>query len=235
MGWINEDILKAKLARVREREGLAKDHCTEMYRRPGHQRRMDLVAELLHQYAPNVDFLDVGCAEGVYCGMAMDCGAHHVVGLDISSVKLAHARQRYSTAKFHRADIFQLSNWGGSSDLVLCSEVLQHVPDYLEACRSVLDCVRSGGRVIFTVPNLTSGVSHIPATVDGSMSVDELLDEIGGAGFGRQNALWKFNTEILYREIAEQSGVTIEQVVPVDTPDGERCNLWTIGLFRVDR
>ena len=232
--WPNADELKQKLAEVRDIEGQRKDHCAELYRRPGHERRMQILRSLLAKLVPQYDFIDVGCAEGLYCGLANEFGAHRVLGIDISPTKIQRALERYPTCEFVCRDMFDLHDLTGQFDVALCCEVLQHVLDYQLAAQTVISCLRPGGYAIFTTSNLSESPHHIPATVSSDMTAEQLLVEIGGAGFGKQNAVWKFNTDKLYEEIARGCGVTLLEKIPVDTPDGQRKNLWTIGVMQVN-
>jgi len=233
--WKYSEDLRKKLAKVRDSEGQLKDHCAEMYQRPGHQRRMQVVESLLAKFVSGRDFIDIGCAEGLYCGTADELGARRVLGIDIASSKIERAVERYPTCEFRCRDIFNLVDLRNQFDIALCTEVLQHISDYQVAAGIVIDCLRPGGYAIFTAPNLSGASDHIPATISPDMTIDQLLAEIGGAGFGRQNALWKFNTDKLYEEIVRgRPNVKLLEKIPVDTPDGQRRNLWTVGLIQVD-
>lgn len=233
--WGNSKELRQKLAKVRNLEGQMKDHCAEMYQRPGHVRRMEIVKSLLVRFVPGRDFVDIGCAEGVYCGIAKELGARRIVGTDIAPSKIERAKEHYPDCEFHCKDVLDIEGIKGQFDVALCSEVLQHVVDYRAAAGAIMHCVRQGGHAIFTAPNLSGGPDHISATISSEMTVDRLVEEIGGAGFGKQNALWKFNTDRLYEEIVqEREGAKLLEKIPVDTPDGQRKNLWTVALIQVD-
>jgi len=84
------------------------------------------------------------------------------------------------------------------------------------------------------VPNLSTTTDHVLANISSDMSVDRLVEEISIAGAGNQNALWKYNSDKLYDEILmEYPRAKLVKKIPVDTPDGQRINLWTIGIMKV--
>jgi trans-aconitate methyltransferase len=229
---VNMDDLTVKLAAVRELEGQTTNHCGEMYSRPGHVRRMEMVRSLLERFVRGNDFIDVGCAEGLYCGMAHDLNANSVLGLDVSPTKIDRAMEAYPDCTFRRADASELTELSRHFDVALCGEVLQHVLDYVKVAANLFDCLRPGGHAIITAPNLSEGTDHQLTPISSDMDVNELLAEVGGAGLGRNNGVWKFNTDKFYDELAELSDVSLIEKIAVDTPDGQRKNLWTIGVFR---
>lgn len=226
--------LNAKLAIVREIEGQKKDHCSELYSRPSHRRRMEIVISILKKLVKGSNFIDIGCAEGLYSNIAYEYGAKRVLGIDISPTKISRARERYPKCEFNCREIYELNDLESHFDVALCSEVLQHVLNYQLAAQAIFSCLKPGGYAIFTVPNLSDSQNHIFAAISSDMTSEQLLLEIGGAGFGRQNALWKFNTEKLFKELVENNNVTLVEKKSVDTPDGQRKNLWTVGVFQID-
>lgn len=76
-------------------------------------------------------FLDVGCAEGFYLKLLSPSTLRSkeicVVGLDIAKSYLAKAKRKAPTALLVLGDAHKLPFKEGSFDLVLCSEVLEHV------------------------------------------------------------------------------------------------------------
>ena len=140
----------------------------------------------------------------------------------------------YPDCRFSCQDVSAGGGLPGQYDVALCSEVLQHIPDYASFAQTVFDSLTPGGRAVFTVPNLSPSAEHVSASISSQMSAEELLAEVGGAGFGRQHAVWKFNSDRLYEELASGGRVVLDEKRPVDTPDGQRQNLWTVGVFRRD-
>ncbi len=95
--------------------------------------------------------LDIGCNRGSYASVY---SGGSVVGVDISLTALRAAAERVPRGSFVLADAQQLSCLASSAfDVVLCSEVLEHLlaPDRVfQACYRVL---RPGGTLLLTTPN----------------------------------------------------------------------------------
>jgi 2-polyprenyl-3-methyl-5-hydroxy-6-metoxy-1,4-benzoquinol methylase len=228
-----DSMLKEKILKVRDLESEGKDHVDAMYQKPSHRRRKQILLEIMARYVPGKDFLDIGCAEGLYCGEARNLKAGRVVGVDVSGTKIARAQELYPDLEFMVLDSDGVSgSLHEKFDFILCTEVLQHIPDYGRTLGEAAALLEESGHLLISVPNLSKGAGHVFADIDGSMSVEELLHEIGGAGYGRQNAVWKFNTDALEKELVSEFPLDLVEKVQVDTPDGEVKNLWTVFLLR---
>lgn len=75
-----------------------------------------------------------------------------VVAVDLSEAGVALARQRWPSIDFRCADITQ---WRPDEafDLVVSSEVLEHVPDQAKFAATLQYLLREGGHVVLTTPN----------------------------------------------------------------------------------
>ena len=93
--------------------------------------------------------LDVGCAEGYKTAMARDMFHVQVRGADLSSEACRRAREIYGV-EADEVDICDLPYRENSFDLVMCSEVLEHVPEYQQALQELFRiCARA---VVITIP-----------------------------------------------------------------------------------
>lgn len=108
-----------------------------------HRKRLTHVSSYLRQCLNNTEvstFLDVGCAEGYYINRIshirrdLDC-----VGVDVSLTYLKKAKLRNPNADFILCDAEFLPFKKRAFDLVLCSEVLEHLPNYRRALKELLD------------------------------------------------------------------------------------------------
>jgi SAM-dependent methyltransferase len=91
--------------------------------------------------------LDVGCGEQPYRSLLTHAKSYQ--GLDI-----AESDERFGYA---RPDTLFVSGYpwpvaDASADLVLCTEVLEHVLEPADLLREVRRCMRPGGRLLMTVP-----------------------------------------------------------------------------------
>lgn len=107
--------------------------------------------------------LDVGCGTGRHTCEAYRQPAATVVGTDRCFDDVAEAARRL---RFHdavgehgggawglnAADILALPFRDAAFDIVICSEVLEHIPDHRSAVREVMRVLRPGGDLVVSVP-----------------------------------------------------------------------------------
>lgn len=74
-----------------------------------------------------------------------------VTGYDFSETGLAHARRIMPEAKFYRNDIYTPVN--ESYDIILCTEVLEHLEHPAQAIAAMLESLAPEGTMVLTVPD----------------------------------------------------------------------------------
>jgi SAM-dependent methyltransferase len=96
--------------------------------------------------------LEVGCGEGmVISRIASRHPGIHVDGLELDAGALARARARCPDVPLIRGDACALPVRSGSYDLVVCLEVLEHLPDPAPALEELLRVTRRG--CLLSVPH----------------------------------------------------------------------------------
>jgi 2-polyprenyl-3-methyl-5-hydroxy-6-metoxy-1,4-benzoquinol methylase len=135
---------------------IAADHVQHM-QRTGHnpfiteelwQAIEATTASLVEKYAqPGARVLDVGCGLGRLLGRFAALERH---GMDLSPDYLAHAQRKGIRVCLARVE--DMPYRSRYFDLVVCTDVLEHVLDLDEACRRLLDVVRDDGILIVRVP-----------------------------------------------------------------------------------
>lgn len=117
--------------------------------------RLGRFCEALADLPPGSAILDYGCGTGeIARGLAE--AEYQVSAVDISSGMVEQARSRPGADKvrFHLlTDPPRLPFEDGAFDAVASSSVLEYVPDPLPLLAELARVVKSGGRVLFTVPD----------------------------------------------------------------------------------
>lgn len=137
-----------------------------------HQRRFWLIRERLQSLLTDAQhFLDIGCGSGEYLALARELGVPHVFGTDLSLGYCRRARALSSPDSVLQASAEMLPFEASSVDVVLCSEVLEHLPRAM-SIRAVAELCRVARRaLVITTPNNEAAIRVIarrlsPATVE---------------------------------------------------------------------
>ena len=107
--------------------------------------------------------LDLGCGEGRHVhGLYLE-GGLHIVGVDLSHKDVLTARHEiednaeiFKDAPGHYSfgvgDALRLPFADSSFDKIICSEVLEHIPDYEKALEEITRLLKPGGTLAISVP-----------------------------------------------------------------------------------
>ena len=113
--------------------------------------KREMIKDLFNKYCkPGSKILDVGCGTGVICKMFS--AENDVVGLDISEEALRYAKKRDKNLRLVQGDAQKISLGKSRFDVVIASDVIEHVDDDYKAMRYINRSLKPGGRVIITVP-----------------------------------------------------------------------------------
>lgn len=106
--------------------------------------------------------LDIGCGNGRHMAAAFDRGVGLVIGADANLDDLGQARNRMH---FHQsvrnggpwgvsgADVTRLPFADAAFSVVICSEVLEHIPDDAAAIAEMIRVLEKEGLLVVSVPN----------------------------------------------------------------------------------
>jgi 2-polyprenyl-3-methyl-5-hydroxy-6-metoxy-1,4-benzoquinol methylase len=106
------------------------------------------------EVGPQIRVLDVGCGNGFIAGQFAQKGCQ-VVGIDLSESGIALARQTYPQARFEvlAADSKVLQHLDEAPfDLVVSTEVVEHLYDPRSYAAGCFAALREGGRFICSTP-----------------------------------------------------------------------------------
>ena len=105
-----------------------------------------------------LDILDVGCGGGLLAEPLARLGGR-VVGIDPAAENAAaarlHAEKSGLAIDYRTATVEETADKGQRFDIVIASEVVEHVADLNLFIRRAVDCVKPGGLLIVTTINRT--------------------------------------------------------------------------------
>jgi 2-polyprenyl-3-methyl-5-hydroxy-6-metoxy-1,4-benzoquinol methylase len=97
--------------------------------------------------------LDAGCGEGYGGELLAGAGAALVLGLDLDLPTLRHAAAAHPAVPAVVANLVALPLADGSADVVVSSQVVEHLWDQDLFVRECARTLRPGGRLVVTTPN----------------------------------------------------------------------------------
>jgi SAM-dependent methyltransferase len=156
------------------------------------------------------------------------CGSREAAGLDVAEINSAGSLHQF-LARLPRLrfseygsadpavpseDLMALSYADGSFDLVVTSEVIEHVPDYEQALREIRRVLRPDGWHIFTVPLLWDRPTRRRATLGEDGKVRHALPPSyhGKPAEGRDDFLVFFEFGSDFPAAVEAAGFEVELV-----------------------
>jgi ubiquinone/menaquinone biosynthesis C-methylase UbiE len=118
-----------------------------------HNKRLSVMVNLVPKGA-GLRILDAGCGEGQLVErIHQRSPEHQYEGLDITPVALESAQKRCPYAKFSAGDMCAMPYADASFDVVLCSEVLEHIHEYQKAISECERILKPGGLFIASFPH----------------------------------------------------------------------------------
>lgn len=119
-----------------------------------HQHFLPVVLRAVEEVGQELRVLDVGCGNGATCGALLRMGCE-VVGIDPSHEGIAIAREAHPEARFEQltADGELLVTLEETPfDVVVSTEVIEHLYAPRKWARSCFGALRPGGRLICSTP-----------------------------------------------------------------------------------
>ncbi len=121
----------------------------------GYKKRLEfLLSQIQSRYGKErVSILDVGCGNGSMMSLPLAEQGYTVTGIDLDEHSIQKARE---TNPFHNATFLVAKTkdlLGNQYDVVICSEVLEHIEDYEPVILDLRRLCKPEGIVFITVPN----------------------------------------------------------------------------------
>ncbi len=120
--------------------------------------RYDIVLQCVREAGawPGSRLLEVGCGDGALCGVLHSRLGAAVTGVDTSDKGLALARQMFKqrgwAGDFRQVGGYDTGFPSASFDVVVCSDVIEHVDDPHAMLREIRRLLVPGGRLVITTP-----------------------------------------------------------------------------------
>ena len=174
---------------------------------PRIDRKFARICELVRAQLPCEAFLDAGCGDGRYlAALAAELPARRA-GCDISERILETARARVD-ADFRQANLEALPFADGEFDVVLCSQVIEHVLDADLALAELARVLRPGGTLVISTDNARNVVTR---TINAPRTAAVAVLRLRGAR-GRIESPATAYTRTSFRALLERGGFTVERL-----------------------
>lgn len=171
----------------------------------------------------NARTLDIGTSTGSNLRLLRELGFRHVVGLDPSDEAIRFCESK-GFGPVQQGSICEMPFPDASFDLVLATDVIEHVDDHERAASEIGRVLAPGGRVLITVPAFQSlwGLQDEVALHKRRYRRGELLELIARAGL-RVDRAYHFNYLLfapiwLARQIIRIARIDLHSEGQVNTP-----------------
>ena len=178
------------------------------------RRRTETIIEWTADAGRNDTILDCGSGYGFTLRMLLDLTDATVVGLEYQAERIAESQQMLGTSPrltLVQGDAMALPFADNAFSHVVCSEVLEHLPDDGAAMREIFRVLKPGGLLIVTVPCESFPFGWDPPNwILGKISSRQLKGERPWSGiwYGHQRLYSKPGLA----DLAKASGFTVEEV-----------------------
>jgi len=147
-------------------------------------RRKLFAAEIARARISNdAHVLDIGTSTGTNLRMLRELSYRHVTGVDFSQDAIRFCEEK-GLGPVHRGDVCALPFSDESFDLVLATDIIEHVDDDVQALKEIARVLAPGGTVLITVPAFQSlwGLQDAVAQHKRRYTQKRLAEIVAGAG-----------------------------------------------------
>jgi SAM-dependent methyltransferase len=121
------------------------------------RRQARMLASTLRDVVPPACIVDIGCGDGKAASVALAVNpGHRLVGIDWSVDALRQAKARGLTSVRAAVDGISLPLLTGTADVVIMSELIEHVVDTDSALDEAWRVLKPGGSLLLSTPNLAA-------------------------------------------------------------------------------
>ena len=147
--------------------GLYEERAAQQYAEPAPlpnprlDRKFARICELVRAELPCESFLDAGCGDGRYLRALDSELPERIAGVDISERILETAHTAIPRAELRQGNLEALPFEDASFDLVLCTQVIEHVLDATAGVAELVRVLRGGGRLVISTDNERNVVTRV--------------------------------------------------------------------------
>ena len=113
--------------------------------------RRDIIQRFIKVFRKDSFILEIGCSGGPLIGALKECGFENIKGIDINEKAIAICRQK-GIHDVRVADAAETGFGNQQFDLIIASDVLEHLKDEDKTLAEWHRILKSGGRLIVFVP-----------------------------------------------------------------------------------
>ena len=122
------------------------------------QRRYGFILQCVDDYLQchsrkPIRILDAGCGDGVQLQELIEIPGLEVWGTDYNLLRTSRAKNNFAAAHIVCEDILHLSFRAASFDIVLCSQVIEHIPQDDLLLEKLANVLKPQGLMILGTPN----------------------------------------------------------------------------------
>jgi len=180
--------------------------------------------------------LDIGTSTGTNLRMLKDLGFRDVTGLDATEEAIRFCAEK-GLGTVRQGDVCRMPFADGSFDLVLATDIIEHVEDDLPALKEIARVLAPSGQALITVPAFSSlwGLQDDVAMHKRRYRLGELVARVTSAGL-RPGCSYYFNYILfapiwLARQLIRLLRIRLNSENELNSPLINRVLLW---IFRLD-
>ena len=170
--------------------------------------------EIIIALSPKKDdiVLDAGCGDGFYLHLLSELTGAQLVGLDDNpkALKLARSYVRSKKLKLIEGDVMRMPFEKNKFDKIICSEVLEHLPDDVSGLKEFKRVSKKGGILTITVPSANYPFLWDPVSFVLEKFFKTHIKEGFWAGVWNQH-IRLYTPDSLVRTV-EKSGLKVEKI-----------------------
>lgn len=155
-------------------------------------QRLNEIIRIIPQ-KKNLKILDAGCGEGQLLSRITKTIEGELYGADATEIAIETAQEKVPGVSFSLQDITNLNYKDNFFDVVICTEVIEHISDYVKAISELKRVLKDEGMLILSFPNeplailLRAGFFRKPIIEDHVNSFSPgMMQKIVGLSIGRK-------------------------------------------------